>query len=381
MIYIITIMLTVLFSYFANIYLLKENKYDKRKGYIFLALSMVIPCLLAGLRAVGVGADTVGYLKNDFNLINSNNFTDTLKKSNEEIGFISLVFLADKIFNNINWVMFVIEFVILLFVYKYAFDKKNIKEATSIIAIYMILCYGESLCTMRQHISLAILLYSTNCLNDKKYGKCLILWILAILFHATSIIYILIYILLFENNNIKISKLKRNVIFFAIIAIVTYFTVFLKQNILLAVKLKVISERYLFYVNSNRFVYSNPNYITTRLLYDIIFICLFIILWKKEKDNAKKEKDKISIIILIINLIFYVTSRKYIILSRFATYFFNTAILINPNFYKQDDTNRKINIYKIIFYLLILSNFVMEVFINSNKVGGYNLYPYKFFWK
>jgi hypothetical protein len=55
-IYITCFLLSALFAYFAH------KATDKKQFFLFSALSILLPTLLAGLRAYEIGIDTISYM-------------------------------------------------------------------------------------------------------------------------------------------------------------------------------------------------------------------------------------------------------------------------------------------------------------------------------
>lgn len=386
--YVIIGLITIIFFYLAIKVKNSKNNYNKGLYFIFIILTILVPSIFAGIRSIYVGTDTYGYLLADYNISsNATSFFEAITSSNEELGFISIVFFINKIFGNIHLVMFLIELIIMTFIVKYAIKAESEKEALTIVSCYMILSFGESLCIMRQHISYAILLYSLRLFDNKKYIRCSILFIISYLFHSSSICFLFIYILINMNKKNNINKLKKRYIFIIILTVAFIINVDVILNILIN-KLGILPSRYNLYISSTWF-YSTKieNIITLRFILDALFIILYIISYNLENNLKNKKKILFSLFLMIINLILYVCSRKYLILSRFSIYFFTTAIMINPLFikniqYSEKSITTKKELNKLIlrgaFIFLILSTFYGVVIANTNN---YNLYPYKTFYR
>src|SRR5574344_1232898 len=207
--------LLVYFIILLLFYLAVQMKYSKRNYkkvvfYILIILVILIPSLFAGLRSINIGTDTRGYLSNDFNMsIRYSNLLGVMKTTNEEAGFISLIFICTRIFSSIHSSMFIIEVIIMSFITAYDLKSKTKGEALSIMFCYLFLGFGESLCIMRQHILFAMLFFYLKSFENKNYFKTLLLFVLAYLFHSSTIVFALVYLFLHIMNNNNEKKTKK----------------------------------------------------------------------------------------------------------------------------------------------------------------------------
>lgn len=387
MFYILIIILTTFFFYLAVSIKYSDDRQNKLLFPIFIALTIIIPSITAGVRDLSIGTDTKGYLLADYNISNNvNEFSEALSLSNEELGFIGLVYLVSHVFGDIHVLMFIIEFIIMSFIVKYALLAKSKDEACTILFFYMILCFANSMCIMRQHISLAILLFSTRLFDEKKYFSCGILFILAYLFHSSSVCFLLIYLLSYIIKKYDFVVMKKRFLIICIGLTIVIFNLPFFLNILINV-LHILPSRYNLYVNSSWFFSINGNDILTlRFILNVLFILVFGISYIIESDEVNKKKNLFSLVLMIINMVLYIESRKFLILSRFSIYLFYGAILLNPTILKQLNIGDNVKIHKkgyfksvlkMALFILIFATFYGDVITNSNN---YNLYPYISMW-
>lgn len=387
MFYIVIILLTTFFFYLAVNLKFSEDKNEKHLILVFVALTVLIPSIVAGVRDLSIGTDTRGYLLTDYNISsNVSSIRDAAKLSNEELGFISLVYFVTNVFGNIHVLMFIIEFIIMCFVVKYALSANSKDEAYAVILFYMFLCFANSMCIMRQHISLAILLFSTRLFKEKKYLNCVLLFILAYLFHSSSVCFLLIYWLLYLSEKHSFPVMKRKYFIICIILFLAILNLPFFLNILINF-LHILPSRYNLYISSSWFYSSADNkIITLRFILNTLFIIIFWLSYIIESDDNNKKRNLFSLILMILNMILYVESRRILILARFSIYFFYGAILLNPAIVKQLKFNEKIKISKKGYFksvlnmavlVLVLATFYGDVITNSNH---YNLYPYISIW-
>lgn len=387
MFYIVIILLTTFFFYLAVNLKFSKAKNAKLLFFVFVALTVLIPSIVAGVRDLSIGTDTRGYLLADFNISNNvSSIRDAAKLSNEELGFISLVYFVTHVFGNIHVLMFIIEFIIMCFVVKYALSANSKDEACAVILFYMFLCFANSMCIMRQHISLAILLFSTRLFKEKKYLNCVLLFILAYLFHSSAMCFLLIYWLLYISEKHSLPVMKRKYFIICIVLSLAILNLPFFLNILINV-LHILPSRYNLYISSSWFYSSADNsIITLRFILNTLFIIIIWLSYIIESDDNNKKRNFLTLILMILNMILYVESRRFLILSRFSIYFFYGAILLNPVIVKQLKFNEKIKISKKGYFksvlkmavlILVLATFYGDVITNSNY---YNLYPYISIW-
>lgn len=214
-IYLLCFFISSLLLFYAN--KLKNTSY--KKFIIFLAL--IIPCVLAGLRADTIGTDVKIYLKNMFSAAeNSSSFYDYLNHNvygirnvkDYEIGFTSLVYFITKIFKSMSVVMFFIEVLIIFPVYVGLKKIEVLKDKVWFaMLVYYLIFFNNGLNLMRQYIGMSIA-FCGICLlishEKKSFIKCIFLIIVSFLFHKSSIIslsIILIYLILKKKDKKNIS--------------------------------------------------------------------------------------------------------------------------------------------------------------------------------
>lgn len=150
--YVICILITIFFALLSQ-KSLKKNK--KKTGIFFLIVSLLIPCIIAGVRDSTIGVDVTTYLKGLFYRAQSSGFTilGEYKNSGIDIGFICVVYLSTLIFKSLNFTFFIVELAVSLPVFIYAYLQRNKKSMTFTILIFLLTMYCNSLSMMRQSIA------------------------------------------------------------------------------------------------------------------------------------------------------------------------------------------------------------------------------------
>ena len=161
-------------------------------------MAIIIPTFIAGARDYTVGSDTQGYGIHVFDVALNSSFEEFFRSSNEyvrnvEVLYRVFVYIIAKIFENVFWQFFIIQFIICLLVYITLNNLQNNKYAWLGYYIYLTFFYGFSLNLMRQSISMAIILWGFKFVKDRKLPQYIVVIIIATLIQLMSIIGVFIY--------------------------------------------------------------------------------------------------------------------------------------------------------------------------------------------
>jgi len=181
---------------------------EKKKLPLFLgcsAIAILIPCLIAGLRAQEIGTDVMVYVKPlTQSAVISDNLTEyfgcywflewrNLYAADYELGFSLLIYLVAKITHSLGVVLFVIEACIVVPVFYVC--ARNRKQAPLWLgmAIFYLMFYNSTLNMMRQWIAMSMLLLSMQMLLERKWPGAAIFAVIACFFHTTAVVAVPVY--------------------------------------------------------------------------------------------------------------------------------------------------------------------------------------------
>lgn len=183
---------------------------EKQKTKYFILLSFVavlIPCLLAGFRAADVGTDVTVYLKQlTHAAISSEDISQYFKSywfyswrnmyiKDYDIGFSLLVYFVAKLTSSMVAVQFAVSAVILVPIYiALAKGRKNHPVWLGMLVFYLYF-YNTTLNMMRQWAAMAFLLLAFRYLVEKKWGLVALFSAIAMLFHSSALIVVIIYLI------------------------------------------------------------------------------------------------------------------------------------------------------------------------------------------
>lgn len=203
---------------------------EKKKTKYFILLSAValmIPCLIAGLRASDVGTDTMVYLKPMIQAaMSAENITEYFRTywfyswknmyiQDYEIGFSLLVYFVTKLTGSMAAVQFAISAVILAPIYVAVARNRTKYPVWLGMLFFYLYFYNATLNLMRQWVAMSFLLLAFQFLVEKKWGWVAFFCVVAALFHTSAVIVAAVYLMYgclhvagrwkFAHNNFRIS--------------------------------------------------------------------------------------------------------------------------------------------------------------------------------
>lgn len=185
--YIVVFSFTILFTQCAQTAI---NKNRKILCFFCSAMAILLPSILAGLRGESVGTDVLVYVKPVYNIANRYDsffeFFSDMKGTGyscTEFGYLVITYLS----NSLQMLLFSIQFITMYYVYKALFSLRKQLPMWLGMLVYLIVCYCTSLNLMRQCVSIAIILYASTQLIQKKFIRFSIYVIFASLFHSSAI--------------------------------------------------------------------------------------------------------------------------------------------------------------------------------------------------
>lgn len=243
---------------------------------------MFLVCLFAmGLRDTSVGVDTSSYkqffddyIHYDWNKILTEKPTgngDTV-----ELGQKIMMKLCAQIYPNYYFYQFIFSCIYLLlfcnFIYKHA---SNVVLAFAIFlggGLYM-----QTFNIARQMFAIALTAYSMTYIMEKKYIKSLVIIWIAYLFHSSSILALIMFVVYFIRNNRFLLMATPLILILAVLSI---------EKFMLPLLMNLFGDKYLGYAISD---FSRPNKgIILKLMWGFNFILsIFSIFYYKNKSSLK----------------------------------------------------------------------------------------------
>lgn len=170
----------------------REMETSKKKVYLIVTLGIL--ALMSMFRSPNVGNDTQNYIAL-YNRVANSDIISYISNSDTEPGYLLYDWIIAKVFHNYQYV-FIISSMFIYYSY-YMFINKWVSAPGIFVCLFIGMnSFDFNLSTQRQAISIALLLFAFDYCYKRKLLPFLIITGLAISFHFSSIIYLLIYPLL-----------------------------------------------------------------------------------------------------------------------------------------------------------------------------------------
>lgn len=232
--------------------------------FILSGIALLIPCLIAGLRARQIGTDVMVYVKQlTQSAIISDDLGDYFRTywfhdwknfyvKDYDLGFSLLIYVVGRLTNNLGCVLFVIQAVMALPIYIALSRNRRTIPIWIGMLVYYLMFYNSSLNIMRQWSAMSFLLLGFQMLTEKKTWLAALFTAIAFFFHSTAIIAIPLYGIYwllnrldgieFAHNRLRLSAPMLVVLALGFLSVVALFSMPLILKILALVGLSRFSN-------------------------------------------------------------------------------------------------------------------------------------------
>lgn len=283
-----------------------KNK-EKLAGTILVAIGLLLPCILAGLRDVSVGTDTGGYIHNLYQLSKSSNslfdFFETAYRwyLQSDYIYLTITYLISKSGLDFGVLLFIYECLIVFPIYL-AMKKQKVDRRGILIglAIFYLLLYNVTLNMLRQSISIAFVVlafsYYMESTNKKEKLLSYLIALMSYGFHSTAIFALAIIAMykIYTSNNMK--EKSKSFLSVIITVLSVAFVVFYKY-VLTFIGISGIYSLALYYLNR----YSITDFSFYQTIINVLM--LFMVVVNKKTIKKSRMPYKFLLVISTINLI------------------------------------------------------------------------------
>ena len=182
------LMLTSAYQNDRRAYVLGSRRMELRWLYIgILVFSM---CLLAGLRAPGVGTDTYSYAIPVFNKVRRyTSYGELVKNARLETGYETLAYLCSRALDDIHLLYFMTELLICVPVCFFATHWPRERQGSlMLMAAWLFIYHNGTYNMMRQWIAMGLGLCACMFLIDKRPIRAASFFLVSLLFHYSAIV-------------------------------------------------------------------------------------------------------------------------------------------------------------------------------------------------
>lgn len=347
---------------FLCIYMGKKYENIKWLSICLEILSIVVLSILAGIRDTTIGTDVNVYVKPVFDFYTKHGilaFTEHLY-INAEIGYKIFNYLVAIITNNFSILLFLIQFFILMFSFL-GIKKLYPKNYILAYSIFILTFYNRTLNIVRQSMALALCIYALHYLFKEDYKRFFITVAIASLFHKSSLIFIVIFIIyiLIIKKKVNPYMIATGIFGFGIIMFI-----FFPQFINMFINLHLLPAKYEYYLN--HYVLTKIDFNCLEIGIDLLLICIYLVF--RKIYNYKDKKSKFYFILLVISLVCLIIAGRYTSAHRISMYFNIPAMiyfLSNFNFIWNKKKNKRIDPNLIAIGIAIIFWYWIYVYGNS----------------
>lgn len=369
-----------IFAFSISCFLIYAKDKVKGKGAkrLFIALAILVPSLLAGLRDQRIGTDVMVYGVERFNsALITDSFGAYFNKYATSILseplYLLVTYVMSRLSRDFHSALFVYELITVSFAYlaMRKFVDKNGGSVAFGMLIYYFSLYNYSLNLMRQAIAITILFYAVQFLFDNEKFKFFIFFFIAVGFHSSAVIglafVVMYYMLRINKNKPRTVQLFQGAVFFVMMAIAV---IAFEKVIIKLVSFGFLRENYLNYIAGGK--YAVGGVVSVReIFFNLICILIFVLLYKA---SARRGQEPLMFMMnsgVVLLLCFAPLMATY--LARVGQYFVPLQLISLTSVISCAKKSQQW-VYKLVLLVLIVLNWYL-VFVVS---GSCETVPYQF---
>lgn len=361
---------------------LSENCKKRGIKSTLVICGLFIPVLFAGLRMIGIGTDTAGYVSILFdaakqsdsylNYMSTNiisNYQSRTIYSFVEPGYSTLVYFSAKIFGSYQAVLFFSNLPVILLMYFGMERNEIIKSKWLGMLIFYFIYYGSTFNWIRQWIAISVLFFGFSYLLKNQNSRYLLMVGVACLFHYSALVGIVVFGVywLFSKNEIEPQKMNYRTVLVTILIFICITSIGIISKYIAMVS-PVFSRYVNVYLSGN--IKIMPMQIVRRIPYLFIFFVEF--------KRIRKQYKGLSYFILnliIIDLLLSQLGSLFSQTNRISLYFSVFLLLGYPMIVRMYNRNNRFIVGS---FLIAYAVFVF--FYDYVLMGRSEIVPYLFYF-
>ena len=183
-IYIICFLASTAFAWLAS--------HSKNRITLFVcsAISILILCVLGGLRDSSIGTDVMVYVYPDYSVArSSSSLLEFLARiPYRETAYLLIIYISCKIFGHPNWALFFFQLITISCFYIGAYRHRKTISLPFFMLIFCLMRYNQTYNMMRQLIAISIIFMGITEMENRQYYKFSMYILVAYLFHTSALI-------------------------------------------------------------------------------------------------------------------------------------------------------------------------------------------------
>lgn len=321
----------------------------KKRNYLFFVGIFLFLFLALRNKIIG-STDTINYYNMMHSAIVSDTWGEYFRDDFVETGFQFFTFCLSRIFKDPQWIIVISSFIYVVSICYFIYYNSDDAPVSMVMYVTLGLMTFE-MQGMRQAIAMSICLFAYEFAKHKKFVKFLLLVLLAMQFHQTAVVFVIIYFLI---------NLKYNIPNLLLIFTGGILAVILADKIV-SIANDVFDKNYTSIVDSGGFI--------ATFIYIIVIITAFLFN-KKLHDNHNEAK---LLYVAILGAVCYIL--RYFgaqAAERISFYFMFSQNALLPSNIRQFEA-KDAYLIRIIVIFLSIALFVYRLYDS-------NLIPYSFYW-
>ena len=334
---------------------------DKKLKRCWLVAIFAILTTISAIRSYHVGIDSIQY-KDAFGKIAHLDYSQN-NSLRYEIGFFYLVKTITLVSRD-SQLLFIISSLIIIpsvgvFIYRYS---KNVAFSSLLYILFNIFFFHMT--GMRQSLALVLLLFAYDNLVKNNYPRFIISTVIASLFHSSAILFLVCLFI----KRIKYNKYSHLItILLSILFFVFFKPIFLNITHLIG--------KYGGYIDSEDFGVSN--YYGAFFQFLLTFVVYTFCHFRYINQESKNDSDRMSLILLGIDVICQIMAMKMNIIGRMNQYFWIHSIILVPNIVKEEKRSKS---RLLLYFGIILVSVAYWFIIAMFRPEWSGAIPYIPFW-
>ncbi len=356
LIYLLVVLLIVLFEGS-----LSRISDEDRRSYLeirYMRIVCWILVLLAALRGISVGTDTLAYWPEYLSALPSMSFPEVLDKYADYPGYYLLAKTCSYLHLPVQVLFGIVEGIYVFAIYKFLCRYSDDK-LFSLLCFTVIGLYAFSLAGLKQVLSMAFVLLYFMALDDRHILAAVLLAVIAYFCHHVSLIFL---------AGVALFYLRHLRFYYFYLAILVG-VVLLGSRFLWSEMLSLLQNDHYTELYGGDEGYSS----TSMIIYGFYLLLLF--LFGGNYMKIKKEESRVMFGLSTLAFVFQAFSFVSSTAFRISYIFLPFMVVAFPNVFRFIDNP---NLRKSVKIGMALA--LVFVFIYTNRDGG-SVVPYKFFWQ
>ncbi len=329
----------------------KDLNCDNRQKRNYLFFVGIFLFLFLALRNKGIGSmDTYNYYDMMRSAIASDTWGEYYRDDFVETGFQFFTFCLSRIFKDPQWIVVISSFIYVVSICYFIYHNSDDAPLSVVMYITLGLMIFE-MQGMRQSLAMSFCLFAYEFAKNKRFFSFLLMILLAIQFHQTAIVFLVVYIL----TSLKYDA--KNILIILLLGIISIFS----AEKIISVANDVFDKNYTSTVDSGGFI--------ATFIYIIVIITAFLFN-KKLHDNHNEAK---LLYVAILGAVCYIL--RYFgaqAAERISFYFMFSQIALLPSTIRQFEA-KDAYLIRVVVIFLSIGLFVYRLYDSD-------LIPYSFYW-